>query len=475
MRLLLIGQVGLGDDEAHYWMWSKHLDWSYFDHPPMVAWIIAFFTGIGGDHEFYVRIGAVLLFSLTSFGAYHLGRLIKNEKTGLYTVLFLNISPVFSFLGSVLMVPDSSLGAAWIFFLLFFYLAVQKPDHFRYWLFLGIALGIGLLSKYNAVLLPFSAFLYLLFSNKSRGLLLRKEPYLALGIGLVFAIPVILWNARHDWASFGFQLNHGLGSDASFSMTLFFQILGAQLGYISPLLFVLSFFALFLSGFQGIKHQDDNHLFLFFFSAPTLILFNLVGSFHKILPHWPALGFITAFISLSIWIEERPRLNRWKVPAVLFGLFLTLIIPLQAVSFVVPITRHFNSKVDPTNDLYGWPETAREIARLQKELVSEGPAFIFANKFLIADQVGFYMRQSRGIYCFNEDKTQFDYWDDPEKLIGQNAILISDNRYEIDPFEKFGRNFQRIEKLPPLNIYRHGELIRIVYFFKCYGFKGLKI
>ncbi|HXN06170.1 MAG TPA: glycosyltransferase family 39 protein [Nitrospiria bacterium] len=475
LRLLVIGQVGLGDDEAHYWMWSKHLDWSYFDHPPMVAWIIAFFTGIGGDREFYVRIGAVLLFSATSFGAYYLGCLFRNEKTGFYSVLFLNVSPVFSFLGSVLMVPDSSLGTAWVFFLIFFYLAVQSPSLFRFWVLSGFAFGIAFLSKYNAVLLPFSAFLYLLSSDRNRGLLLRKEPYLALGIGLLFAVPVVLWNARHGWASFGFQLNHGLGSDTSFSMTLFFQILGAQMAYISPVLFILSFIALILSGIRGIAHQDDSHLFLFFFGAPTLVLFDLIGSFHKILPHWPALGFITAFISLAIWMEELPKLSRWKVPAVLFGLFLTLIIPIQALTFIVPITRNFNSRIDPTNDLYGWPEAAREITRLQKEMSSEGASFIFAHKFLISDQVGFYTGQSRGIYCFNEDKTQFDYWDDPEKLIGQNAILISDNRYEIDPEQIFGKMFQRIDKLPPLRIYRKGELIRVFYFFKCYGFKGLKI
>ncbi|MFI5305206.1 MAG: glycosyltransferase family 39 protein, partial [Nitrospiria bacterium] len=315
----MIGQVGLGDDEAHYWMWSKHLDWSYYDHPPMVSWIIAFFTGLGGDHEFFVRIGSVLLFTIASMGIYRLGHLFKNEKTGFYSVLFLNASPVFSFLGSVLMLPDSSLGAAWVFFLLFFYLALQKPELIRNWLFSGIALGFAILSKYNALLLPISALVFLFLSKKYREILLKKEPYIALAIGLVIGSPVFLWNAFHNWASFGFQLNHGLGSDHSFSMTLFFQILGAQLGYISPILFILCFISLFLSGYQGIKRQDNVHLFLFSFGAPTLVLFDLIGSFHRILPHWPALGFMTGFISLALLIDERPKLNRWKIPAISLG------------------------------------------------------------------------------------------------------------------------------------------------------------
>ncbi|MFI5305681.1 MAG: hypothetical protein ACHQYP_12920, partial [Nitrospiria bacterium] len=154
---------------------------------------------------------------------------------------------------------------------------------------------------------------------------------------------------------------------------------------------------------------------------------------------------------------------------------LTLVIPVQALFSVIPITRYFNSKADPTNDLYGWPDAAKEVKRLSTEWSSEGPVFIYAYKFLIADQIGFYTRQSRGIYCFNEDKTQFDFWDDPDKLKGQNAIFITDNRYNVDPREKFAKNFEKIEKPKLIDIYRNGLLIRTFFIYKCYGFKGLNI
>ena len=477
LRFLMIGRVGLGDDEAHYWMWSKNLDWSYFDHPPMVAWIIALLTWIGGDHEFFVRAGAVFLFLITSFSVYFLAAGLKNEKTGFYSVVFLNVSPVFSFLGSVLMVPDGPLGAAWVLFLLFFYKAIQRPGFSRYWVLTGIALGIGALSKYNAILLPISAFLYLLLSNPKRFWLLRKEPYLALGIGFIFSLPVIYWNARHQWASFAFQLNHGVGEDSSFSPRLFFQILGAQIGYISPILFFLAWIALILSGIRGIRHQDQRYLFLFCFSAPTLLLFNGVGAFHKILPHWPALGFVTLFIALAIWIvEDRPKIKVWVISAAALGLTLTLLVPLHTLFTLLPYFNGFTARVDPTNDLYGWPEAARKVKSLQAQMKSgEGPVFIYSNKFLISDQIGFYTGQSRGIYCFNEDRSQFDFWGDPESLKGQNAIFVTDNRYEVDPVEKFGKNFDRIEKEEPVNIYRKGTLIRTFYIYRCYGFKGLKV
>ena len=59
--LLADNFLPLGLDEAYYWNWAKNLDWSYYDHPPMIAYIIAFFTNLGGDSELFVRLGGWFL------------------------------------------------------------------------------------------------------------------------------------------------------------------------------------------------------------------------------------------------------------------------------------------------------------------------------------------------------------------------------------------------------------------------------
>ncbi|MBF8261431.1 MAG: conserved membrane protein of unknown function, partial [candidate division NC10 bacterium] len=53
------GRLDLAPDEAHYWTWSKRLDWSYYSKGPMVAYLIALSTRLGGDTDFYVRLPAV--------------------------------------------------------------------------------------------------------------------------------------------------------------------------------------------------------------------------------------------------------------------------------------------------------------------------------------------------------------------------------------------------------------------------------
>ena len=49
LRLLAAAWTPLTFDEAYYWLWSRHLAFGYYDHPPMVALLIRAGTLIAGD------------------------------------------------------------------------------------------------------------------------------------------------------------------------------------------------------------------------------------------------------------------------------------------------------------------------------------------------------------------------------------------------------------------------------------------
>ncbi len=95
-------------------------------------------------------------------------------------------------------------------------------DEPRAWWFSGIALGVGLLSKYTIVLLIPQHF-FLLFSSK-RYWLWRTEPYCALLLAGVIFSPVLYWNAMHDWVSFAFQSSRRLQEKSTCSITNSFWI-----------------------------------------------------------------------------------------------------------------------------------------------------------------------------------------------------------------------------------------------------------
>ncbi|MGD8987608.1 MAG: glycosyltransferase family 39 protein, partial [Syntrophobacterales bacterium] len=97
IRLFLIGFLQLIPDEAHYWYWSKNLELSYFDHPPMVAYLMAFFTWIGGDSQFFVRLGGVLITVIAHVFLYlTIKKLSRNKILSWELLLVLNITLLFS-------------------------------------------------------------------------------------------------------------------------------------------------------------------------------------------------------------------------------------------------------------------------------------------------------------------------------------------------------------------------------------------
>ncbi|GAB1402696.1 hypothetical protein MASR1M68_16070 [Elusimicrobiota bacterium] len=59
IRFSIIGKVGITVDEAHYWVYTKFLDLSYYDHPPVIGYIVKIFTDIFGINTFGVRFSSV--------------------------------------------------------------------------------------------------------------------------------------------------------------------------------------------------------------------------------------------------------------------------------------------------------------------------------------------------------------------------------------------------------------------------------
>ncbi len=238
-HLLIIGAVGPGDNEAYYWTWANHLDLSFFDHPPMVAYMIALSTAVGGDSVFFLRIGTVLLFCVTSFLIYLLAFEISgSQKTAFFSLCLANILPLY-FLAGILTVPDAPLLVFWLLYL-YLLLRVAKGVPWWHWYLMGFVLGLAVLSKYFAVLLVPSTLLFLLSDKKLRSYLKSPHPYAALVLSGLVSSPIIFWNIREGWASFTFHLSTR-HSGGVFWENLWSLVIG-QLGVVTPIL-LFSFIA----------------------------------------------------------------------------------------------------------------------------------------------------------------------------------------------------------------------------------------
>ena len=167
LRLSVIGKLGLTVDEAHYWVYSKFLDLSYYDHPPVIGYIIKVFTDVFGINEFAVRLPSVIIFVITSWLFFLCVKKIFNERIAFIGIILINVLPVFSFLGAVVTIPDSPLSLFWLLSFYFFINIIETKEK-KYWYMLGIAAGFAFLSKYTAVMIYPSIILFLLCSKENR-------------------------------------------------------------------------------------------------------------------------------------------------------------------------------------------------------------------------------------------------------------------------------------------------------------------
>ena len=229
LRLCYLGQPELIFEEAYYWNYAQHLDYGYLDHPPMVAWLIRLFSDLFGNGEFAVRSGAFLCWLVTAGFVTRLTHELFGRSAACRALALTALLPAYFFFG-FFMSPDAPVTACWAAAIYFMHRALiaDKPNA---WFGVGIALGLGMTSKYTIALAGMAFVLFVLYDRQARHWLRRPQPYLALLIALLLFSPPVIWNWRHDWISFAFQSEGRVKSGFSFSLP---RLIGNVLVFLTP-------------------------------------------------------------------------------------------------------------------------------------------------------------------------------------------------------------------------------------------------
>ncbi len=210
------------DDELYYWCWSRQLQPSYFDHPPMTALMIRASTAVFGNTVFAIRLPACLS-TLTVFAV--IAWLSRPRRL----LPWVAATPLFTF-GAVLVTPDTPLLLFWSAYLGWLVVVHRRleRDSISVWLWVvgGVLLGGGALGKYTIALAVPAGFLSFLLAGRR----LREwlPGYLLHGVvSFLFAVPVLVFNFRYDFAPLKFQWQHAM-SDGS-GLKPFGEFVGIQL------------------------------------------------------------------------------------------------------------------------------------------------------------------------------------------------------------------------------------------------------
>lgn len=288
----------LYSDEAYYWMWSKRLELSYFDHPPMVGYLIKLFTLLG-DNIFFLRLGATVSMTVAAYIIYLLTKDIFNIRVASIS-LYIFLSSIIVQGGYMLITPDSPLIMFWSLTLYFAYKYIFKKDNFSAYL-MGIFGGMLLLSKYTGILLLISLILFCLIT-KYRKVFFKKETYIAMLLVTLIFSPVLLWNYDHSWTSFKFQFFHGVSTEKIIKLRYLGDYLGAQIGLLHPIYFFLTFYFLIKNRkeiFENKKLLFLNICFIF-----TFLFFMYQSLFKRTEGNWAAPAYIALTPIIAYYIDK---------------------------------------------------------------------------------------------------------------------------------------------------------------------------
>jgi 4-amino-4-deoxy-L-arabinose transferase-like glycosyltransferase len=390
IKLFLAAIIPVSSDEAYYWVWSRHPQLSYYDHPPFVAWLFWL-----GEHVRFldgmVRWPGVLLAHGTlAIWLWLLKSYLSDEQRRIWLFLAL-LSPLMG--GSGLIVtPDLPLMFFYAAALCLFFHWQNNPTRLMA-LFLGLAVGLGFSSKYMMALFVLSLLPFVGISPGLRRTFLRQTPILLIG-AVVGAMPVWLWNLVNDFVSLKFQTAHGLGQkDWKPSWTL--EYIAAQIGILFP---VVVYWALK----SGRRLPPVFH----FLAWTPLIFFLLTTSRGYVEANWPIVAYPPVF---ALAASAYPRnVKGLRFTLCLWGMAITM---LAIVIIAKP----------------KWSETTkvREFHRFDRVVdVSRGYSPLFARSYQMASTL--YFSQRRPVYKLKgmNRRDFFDYLAESEPNRGVYYLVV---------------------------------------------------
>ncbi len=398
---------------------------SYFDHPPMVAWL--FYIGnLFSDLGNAVRWPAVIL-GHASLWVWYL--ILKDSLSWdririlFYITLF---SPLLGF-GSLIVTPDLPVIFFWSLSLLFGIKALKDQDLKAYAAF-GAALGLGFCAKYHIVLFIPCFLAYLTFEKRWKEVRWSGVA-LTLITGLLFCTPVLLWNMQNDWMSFKFQLAHGLEKSTYNPEWTISYILG-QILIIFPLIF-----------WAALKARPEKGMrWLCYFSWGPLLFF-LYTSFRALVEaNWPIIAYPT-FLALAVF---HPRIQKWWKYHV--GFWAAIITVVLATLFI-PTLRNLNDKVAE-------PYHFQDVAQQTKDLRP-----LYASSYQMASSLWYF---SKDPVFKLKDISRYDFFDTlPEATPAGNHFYlvkrdtngipswISEEQWQMKEIRRISPNFVVLEFRKP--------------------------
>lgn len=387
-NLLVVLGTELAHDEAYYWLFSQNLDWGYFDHPPMTAWLIYLTEWLGG--ELGVRLSYVLCMQATAFV---MSRMVPKQNQTLVW-LGINVFPLLAYAG-VFAIPDGPL----VFFSALWLWQLQRSlnnDNYQNAALLGLITALLFYSKYHGVLFIVGTIIVL------PNLLLRPTLWLAAFVGLVLFSPHIWWQWTHDFATFRYHFLDRPGVPFGIQQPLYYLLIQLLLPgiFLAPLIWKQFYLQRSTNSFERALKGVTWFVIVFFF----------ISTFNKKLEaNWTVAAGIPLllFISMGDFFKQNEKWIKRLGAASLFAILISRLI------MVAPPKWH---GVERGHELHGWKNWAKTV-----DHQTQG-CKLAANSYQIASKLSFYLNKEVPSFNVKSRLNQFEFWDWEKKWNKDSAI-----------------------------------------------------
>lgn len=426
LRLALAAWLPMSGDEAYFILWGKNLDYGYYDHTPLVGWLLAVLLTVS-DATWWLRLPSVLLPIILSYGIYRILHPRLPEVSAWAALAYL-VAPVNII--NILITTDTpliffSFISAW-----FLYKALYESESIQDFLLAGLFLGLAFFSKYFAVLLGVSYGLFIVLFHRN------KKSLMGLGLIVLMVMPFVainvIWNTSHCWNNILFNLiNRTAGSVES--LASLFKYFGMLVYLYSP---VLIYFLVKNSSKVKQQTSEGRSRFYWWLGFFPLVLFLLLVFRKQIGLHWVFSFYPFAFIALAGLLS----IKQWKI-TFHFMWVLSLIHIIVVSSILLLPAEIFSTKKEAIENLiFGkYPqEVLEKLKPYEKDYtfatISYGMSSVasyYANKhFIVFDKGSFHAR---------EDDRLTNY----KKLDGQNILIFKRTEINLDKLSKYFSTSER--------------------------------
>lgn len=447
-------------DVVEGFVWGHEMQWGYYKHPPLQAWLLQLVTHVFGNSGFgYFGLSA-LCTAIALWAIYRTGRLFASRTKALIATLLCEGILYFNFLATEFN-PNVLQLMTWALASYAFAKAILQ-DKLKYWMLLGVFFALGCYAKYSIVLLGIGFGLFILAQKETRYYLASYKPYLSLVLSVTMTVallfPHTLWLFEHDFLPFTYAISRSEEA-ATWLDRLYFPLKFT----LSQILDMVPMFAL-ASMLFNVKHPAPRQanlrkrlLTLLAFAPLVLsfVLFLLTG--HKPLDMWgmPYLSFIPLWIVVNAPMEfSKQKLAPFSIA---WGCVFTL--ALSAFYFSVVLAPSYGFK--PIRGHFPGAELSRLMHQKWQEATGQPLTFIVSDSW-VGGNIALYAPDiHKRPHVFIDGDTANSPWINTDDLVKKGALVVWKDRSEkpgylanIDTkIESMDIPWQTVTKMPPPRFY----------------------